>query len=99
MKNRQEVMHNRMKATSLFVEELPVLRLRIGISQDELADYVGISRQTLSSIELGKREITWHVFLSLVLFFSLQQKTNSALKQIPGFTDALRNCLNYDGSL
>ena len=75
------------------------MRARIGISQDELAEYVGVSRQTLSSIELGKREITWHVFLSMVLFFTLQKKTNTALKQIPGFTDALRECLNYDGSL
>lgn len=67
-------MHNRMKATSLFVEELPVLRLRIGISQDELAEYVSISRQTLSSMELGKRNITWHVFLSLVLFSLYNKK-------------------------
>ncbi len=83
MKNRQEVMHNRMKATSLFVEELPVLRLRIGISQDELADYVGISRQTLSSIELGKRDhlACFFVIGSFLLFAA---KNKFCLKTDPG---------------
>lgn len=99
MKDYQKIKSSRIKATHLFVEELPVLRAKIGISQDELAVYVGISRQTLSSIEVGKRDITWHVFLSMVLFFTLQQKTNAYLKQIPEFTDTLRICLNYDGTL
>ena len=95
----KEIEENRKKAINMFVDELPSLRAKISISQDELADYVGISRQTLSSVELKKREITWHVFLSLVLFFTLQKKTNAALKLIPGFTEALGKCLNYDGSL
>ena len=96
---KKDISERRQMATSIFVDELPALRARIGISQDALSEYIGISRQTLSSIELRRRDITWNVFLSMVLFFTLQKKTNIALRQIPGFTDALKQCLNYDGSL
>lgn len=49
--------------------ELPVLRARIGLSQETVADKIGISRQTYSSIETGKREMTWTTFMALVAFF------------------------------
>ena len=97
MSNEREF--NKQHAIALLVEELPALRAKIGISQEELSRYIGVSRQTLSAVELGKKPCTWSVFLSLVLFFTLQKKTNKALKLIPGFTDALKICLNYDNSL
>lgn len=90
---------NKQLAIGLLVEELPSLRAKISISQEELSGYIGVSRQTISAIELRKKPCTWSVFMSLVLFFTLQEKTNKALKLIPGFTDALKNCLNYDNSL
>jgi len=82
-------------AIKMFIEELPVLRAKIGISQDELAQYVGISRQTYSAIENEKRNVSWTVFLSLLCFFSIQKKTNNFMKLIPGFTDVLSKCLDY----
>lgn len=36
---------------SILTEELPVLRAKIGLSQDKLSNIVGISRQTYSAIE------------------------------------------------
>lgn len=36
------------------IEKLPVLRVKIGLSQAELGDIVGLSRQTYSSIETKK---------------------------------------------
>ena len=51
------------------VDELPVLRLKIGMSQDELAGLLDISRQTYSSIESKKRKMSWSIYLSLVLIF------------------------------
>lgn len=42
---------------SSLTEELPVLRARIGLSQGDLASMVGVSRQTYSSIETGKRKM------------------------------------------
>ena len=34
--------------------ELPVLRTRLGISQERAAEIIGISRQTYNAIETGK---------------------------------------------
>ena len=39
------------KLIEVLTEELPVLRAKIGLSQDDLSDIIGISRQTYSSIE------------------------------------------------
>lgn len=81
---------------SLLIDELPALRAKLGISQDELAEYVGVSRQTLSAIERRKRSMTWQVALAVILFFTLHPKTNATLKLIPGFTDSLKACFDYD---
>lgn len=39
-------------------ENLPVLRKKLGMTQDELAGMVGVSRSTLASIEGKKRNMT-----------------------------------------
>jgi DNA-binding XRE family transcriptional regulator len=85
-------------AVDILVDELPSLRAKIGISQDRLAEYVGLSRQTLSAIETRKRPISWQTFLSIVLYFTLNTKTNTTLKLLPGFIEALQKCFDYDES-
>ena len=59
---------------------LPILRASIGISQEDLAEYVGISRQTYCAIEQGKRQMSWNTFCALYLFFSSNSKTFNLLK-------------------
>ena len=59
---QKEMMNNLTKA-------LPIFRKEFGISQTELARKVGISRQMLSLIELGKQPMTWTQFLAIVYFF------------------------------
>ena len=44
---------------ALLTDELPVLRARLKISQDELSRRIGISRQTYSLIETKKQKISW----------------------------------------
>ena len=53
---------------------LPTLRAKSGISQNELADRLGFSRQTISAIEGQKREMQWSTFSTIVLFFSKDQE-------------------------
>jgi DNA-binding XRE family transcriptional regulator len=86
----------RDKLINILLEELPALRAKIGLSQDELSSIVGISRQTYSSIETGKRKMTWNTFLALLLFFSHNEKTSAAIESIGAFPDSLKNVLNVD---
>lgn len=39
----------------LLVEELPTLRAKIGLSQSEVGEIIGVSRQTYSAIETKKK--------------------------------------------
>lgn len=61
-------------------EILPLLRAAIGISQGEIAEYIGVSRQTYCAFEIGKRQMSWNTFLSLFLFFISNAETNNLLK-------------------
>ena len=42
---------DRKKYTQAMAENLPALRARLGLSQTQLADCIGVTRQTISSIE------------------------------------------------
>ena len=46
-------------------ENLVVLRAKLGITQAELADIAGMSRQTILAIEKKQRTMTWNTFLSI----------------------------------
>lgn len=76
-------------------EILPILRAAIGISQGELADYIGVSRQTYSALEIGKRQMSRNTFLSLFLFFISNSETNNLLKTKKGFITQVYKILQY----
>jgi len=76
--------------------ELPVLRARLGISQERAAEIIGISRQTYNAIETGKREMTWPIFLSMVAFFQNNEQTDQMLRQIDEFEEKMRRVLNSE---
>ena len=68
-------------------DELPVLRARLRISQDELSRRIGISRQTYSLIETKKQKMTWVTFMAMIAFFDNNSRTKAALKDIGLTTD------------
>lgn len=80
----------------ILTEELPVLRAKIGLSQDDLSSIIGISRQTYSSIETKKRKMSWNTFLSLILVFENNEKTRGLLEAIGAFPSELKQVLNTD---
>ena len=50
-----------------FAEGLPLIRKRLGMSQSELGDKVGVSRQSISSIERGNVQLTWDMLLAILM--------------------------------
>lgn len=77
-------------------EELPVLRAKIALSQEEISEIIGVSRQTYSAIERKRRKMSWNTFLSLILLFDNNDKTKELLKMTGVFPESLRNLLNVD---
>ena len=78
----------------ILTEELPSLRAKLAITQEDLCGIVGISRQTYSSIETKKRKMSWNVFLSLIMFFTNNEKTVPIIESIGAFPDELKESLN-----
>lgn len=70
---RNEIMSN-------LSENLPVLRTSAGATQEALAKYLGVTRQTIVNIEKGKTKMSWSMAMSLIMFFS----TNSAASKFLG---------------
>ena len=71
-----------------------MLRAKIGLSQDELSNIVGISRQTYSSIETNKRKMSWNTLLSLLLVFGYNEKTATMLEMSGALRVERKNILN-----
>jgi len=86
----------RDETIQLLTELLPVLRAILGISQEEIAQYIGISRQTYCALELKKRQISWNTFLSLFLFFISNEKTYELLKTKKGYIAQVYGMLQYE---
>ncbi|WP_066925652.1 helix-turn-helix transcriptional regulator [Murdochiella massiliensis] len=59
------------KETSIAIlqENLVALRAKAAISQEELANLIGMSRQTYYGIETGKRKMSWAAYIALIFFF------------------------------
>lgn len=83
---------NDLEKTTLInrlIPELPVLRTKAGLSQDELSGLLGISRQTYSSIETQKRKMSWSIYLSLVFIFDNNVLTHSIVRDSGFFPEKL----------
>lgn len=86
----------RSKVIALLRNELPVLRAKARVSQEDIANKIGISRQTYSSIETGKREMSWTTFLALIAFFQNTESTKQMLNSIEGLSKGLENIVDPD---
>ncbi len=87
---------NKDELIKRLTNELPVLRAKIGVSQDELSNIIGISRQTYSAIETGKRQMSWNTFLSLVLVFGCNEKTSTMIDGMQIISPELSEVININ---
>ena len=72
------------KAASIEILQtnLAPLRAKIGISQEELANVIGLARQSYCAIEAGKREMMWSTYLSLIFFFDSIKTTSEMMEEL-----------------
>lgn len=75
------------------VENLPVLRKKLKLSQEGLANFIGSSRNTVMLIENRKRPMTWNTFLSLVLLFDKNAETRVLLRALGIYTEELEDMI------
>jgi len=73
------------------VHNLPILRKQLNISQNDLADMVGVSRSTITNIESHRQKMTWNMFLSLILVFTKNKETDRLLNVMEIYTDELND--------
>ena len=71
---------NKEELIDKFIYELPILRARIDMTQDEISEIAGLSRQTYSALETRKRKMTWSNFMALLFVFYFNPKTRDEVE-------------------
>lgn len=88
---------NREQLIDKMADNLPVLRKKLKLSQEDLAQLIGSSRFTVMEIETKKRKMTWTTFLSLVLLFDKNEETALLLRALGIYTDELDAFIKQEG--
>lgn len=86
--------NEKKKFIDALANELPALRAKAGVPQDELAKLIGISRQTYGAIERKMRDMSWSTYLSLILFFDYNKETHGMLHHLSAFPAELIDRFN-----
>ena len=81
------------KLMETLTNELKVLRAKVGITQQELADRLGVSRQTYGMIENKAQDMTWSNFLALTFLFKNNEDTAKILEWTGAYTPELERYL------
>ncbi len=80
-------------------DNLPTLRKKLNLSQEDLGSMIGVSRSTVAAIENKKREMSWNTFLSLVLVFTKNKDTDVLLNVLSIYTDELNEFIKHKGNV
>ena len=62
--------NRKQELCDILAANLPTLRTKANMSQRELSNRLGFSRQTISAIEGKKRDMQWSTFSAIVLLLS-----------------------------
>lgn len=72
-------------------ESLSMLRAKADVTQSDVADRIGIARQTYSAIECGRSRMSWNTFMSLIFFFKENEKTKDIIELLGIYDNKLDN--------
>ena len=81
------------KLIDAMTDNLQMLRIRLGLTQSQLAEIIGIGRHTYMSIENKKSKMPWYIFLSLLMVFTKNESTNILLEATGIYTNQLNDYL------
>jgi DNA-binding XRE family transcriptional regulator len=86
----------RKKLILKMVDNLPVLRMKLNLTQSELAEKIGTSRQTIVAIENEKRSMTWSTFLAFLFLFIKNKETKNLTVALGIYTSELDEFLKVN---
>ncbi len=86
--------NERKKMLTIFSKNLPTYRKVMKLSQEEFGEMIGITRQTVSSIERGAYPLTWSIFLSCLFICSCQPRAKKLILNSYAGEDVLLAYLN-----
>lgn len=78
------------------IENLPVLRAKLDLTQDDLAKKLGVTRQTIINVESKKTKITWTMVLALLFIFISNPLTSGLLSGLGILNKQLTSVLGID---
>lgn len=81
----------REKVTTNMADNLAMLRTKLGLTQVQLANLIGVSRHTIMQVENKKAKLSWNTFLSLLLIFIKNPETDKLLNILDVYTEELNN--------
>lgn len=67
---------------AILQDNLSALRAKAGINQEELANILGISRQTYYAYETKKQIMNWNIFMATIFFFHKINSTSTMLNEL-----------------
>lgn len=88
---------NKEEYIDMMVKYLPVLRASIRITQKELAQKIGITRQSMMNIENRRRPLQWSTYLALVLVFQQAEESRKLLESLRLFDGKIINSVSQEG--
>lgn len=74
--------------------ELAMLRAKANITQESLANLIGVSRQTYSLLESKKKTMSWSTYLSLIFVYDSMPETSSIIRKLEIRPEKLMEQLN-----
>lgn len=87
---------NKEELIGKFIYELPILRARIDMTQDEISEIAGLSRQTYSALETRKWKMTWTNFMALLFFFYFNPETRTDIENAGLFPKNLKDAMSIN---
>ena len=74
---------------------MPVFRAKLNISQADLADRIGVTRQSISAFESKQTKMTWSVFLALLMVFIANEEANRLINAMEVYPKELEVFLKF----